>query len=72
MYNSIFQHINKTSPTSCYNNKAYIRVHNITTYARPLLINPYQAYKFNEQVKPHNPTQPSKPTKESQIISNFI
>ena len=71
-YISISEPITKATPTSCYNNKACTGVHNITTYARPLLINHYQAYKCNNQVNPHNPTQPSGQNNGSQVISNFI
>ena len=63
MYNNIFEYITKITPACCNNNKACIRVHNITTYARLLLITHHQVHKCNDQVKPHNLTQPSKPNR---------
>ena len=63
MCNSILDHITKQLQ---YNvNKACIRVNHIKTYAIPLPIFHYESYKCNDQVKSYNPTQPSKPNKES-------
>ena len=37
MWSNILEHLIKETPTSCYNNKARIGVHNIITCRRPLL-----------------------------------
>ena len=61
LYHILFDHITKLTQTSRYDNKACIRVHNITTYQRHLLITHDQDYKYNYQIKTYNLTQPSKP-----------
>ena len=68
MFNRIFEDMINTTPISCYKNKAYIRVHKITTHTRPLLITHHQVHMCNEQVKSHNLTQPSKPNKGPQAM----
>ena len=52
-------------------NKECIRVSKLSTYRRPLFITNHQVHKWNDQVKPHNHTQKSKPNKVSKAMPNI-